>query len=830
MNNKVYKTLEYYKIINMLKEQTTSEAGSRIAHKLTPTYDLDKLMLMQDETESALNRIVKYGNLNFGGTVDVNKYASRLKSEGALNSEELLLIASHIGCGLNAIKYNNAKKSDDKKDALDSYFNSIEPLKDIYDEITKCIISPQEIADSASPKLGDIRRKKGATVEKIRTSMNKQLSALSEYLQDNVITSRDGRYCLSVRAEFKTRVPGMVHDTSSSGQTLFIEPMNVVDMNNTIRELELAESEEISRILYSLSVKCADCLNELIMNYEALSRLDFIFAKGKLAIAMNAMRPKFNTNGIINIKGGRHPLLDSKSCVPIDIRLGKDYDLLIITGPNTGGKTVSLKTCGLLTLMAQSGLHIPAKDNSDIAIFQNVYADIGDEQSIEQSLSTFSSHMTNIVSILDGVRSCKEANHDVLCLFDELCAGTDPNEGAALAMSILNHLHMENVKTVATTHYSELKLYALSTERVENASLEFSVETLSPTYRLLYGIPGKSNAFAISKKLGLSNAIIDNAKDNMSDDNKDFEDIIIDIETKRVQIEQDAVDIAREHQLISEKQAELDERLEKTKSQKKRILDEANAEAARILENAKEDADNAIREINNLKNDLSKGSANGGGVVGDTVKKLEGERTSLGKKAKKAREKTAIEKHVENTRVPKNLKKGDSVKVLSMNKTGTVHSLPDKAGNLQVKLGIMTMNVNVRDLVLIDENDALAEKFGYASGRSKSGGGKNNTRKGNTCDNVTISKSGSVNNKSYNTSHEIKLLGLTSDEAIAKLDKYLDDAYLSHMGSVRIVHGKGTGALRTAVHQYLKFHPNVAEFHLGEFGEGDSGVTIAKFK
>ncbi len=823
MNNKVYKTLEYYKIINMLKEQTTSEAGSRIAHKLTPIYDLDRLELMQSETADVLNRIVKYGHISFGGIVDISKYTKRLESEGALNSDELLKIAGHIGCGLSAVKYNNSKKSNDAKDSLDPYFDSIAPLKDVHDEITRCIIGPGEIADNASPTLNDIRRKKNGVVEKIRVAMNKQLSALSDYLQDNVITSRNGRYCLSVRSEFKSRVPGMVHDQSSSGQTLFIEPMNVVDMNNSIRELELKETEEISRILFDLSGKCASVLQELIMNYEALSRLDFIFAKGKLAIKMNAMRPKFNEAGIINIKGGRHPLLDESSCVPVDIRLGSDYDLLIITGPNTGGKTVSLKTCGLLTLMAQAGLFIPAKEHSDIAIFQNVYADIGDEQSIEQSLSTFSSHMTNIVHILDGVRSCKEANHEVLCLFDELCAGTDPNEGAALAMSILDHLHASGVKTLATTHYSELKLYALNTDRVENASLEFSVDTLSPTYRLLYGIPGKSNAFAISSKLGLSNDIITSAKENMSDDNKNFEDIIIDIETKRAQIEQDAVDIAAEKQAISRKQAELDERLEKTKSQKKRILDEANEEAARILENAKEDADEAIRKINKL------GKSNNGS--NDTVARLEKERANLGKKAKKARAKTAIKKPVENHKVPKNLQKGDSVKVLSMNKKGTVHTLPDKSGNLQVKMGIMTMSVNIKDLVLVEEKDELAQKFGYAPGRGRSGGRNSSTEEGRNLDGkITFTKSGSVNSKSMSTSYEIKLLGLTSDEAIMQLDKYLDDAYLAHIGSVRVVHGKGTGVLRSAVHQYLKNHPHVAEYHLGEFGEGDSGVTIVRFE
>ena len=810
MNNKVYKTLEYYKIINMLEEQATSEAGKKIAHKLTPIHNLEKLELMQQETKDALDRIMKYGSISFQGIVDINEYSSRLESEGSLTIEELLRIASHISCGLNALRYNSSKRDDAASDSLDPYFESLAPLSDLHKEITRCIIAENEIASNASPTLSDIRRKKIATAEKIRSTMNKQLSSLSEYLQDQVITSRGGRFCLSVRSEFKSRVPGMVHDQSSSGQTLFIEPMNVVDMNNSIRELELAEDEEISRILAVLSNECGEHIQELIMNYEAMSRLDFIFAKGKLAAAMNAMKPSFNTKGIINLKGARHPLLDKDSCIPIDILLGGDYDLLIITGPNTGGKTVSLKTCGLLTLMGQSGLHIPAKDNSMLAIFENVYADIGDEQSIEQSLSTFSSHMTNIVRILDGVRSCHEANHNVLCLFDELCAGTDPAEGAALATAILEHLHMENVKTMATTHYSELKLYAISTPGVENASLEFSVDTLSPTYKLLYGIPGKSNAFAISQKLGLSSDIINEAKMQISEDNKSFEDIIIDIESKRVQIEKDSLETLELKKKAASIEKDLENRLEKLNNQKKRILDEANSEAARILSNAKSSADEAIRNINKY------GNANG------NIKKLEKERSNLGIKAKKARENASIKKPVENNNIPKNLRIGDAVKVLSMNMKGTVHSLPNDKGDLQVQMGIMKTNVNIKDLVLIEERDELAEKYGYANRKAK-----NNKKRNN---NVTINKKGSINSKSANTSYEIKLLGMTADEAIATLDKYLDDAYLAHIPVVRVVHGKGTGVLRNAVQNYLKKHPHVEEYHLGEFGEGDAGVTIVTFK
>lgn len=808
MNNKVYKTLEYYKIINKLEACATSNAGKTLAHRLSPSSDIESIETWQKETSDSLNRIIKQGTLSFEDIIDINEYTKRLEASSSLTSKELLKIASHLSCASNAVRYNNSKLSKESSDSLDPYFNAINPLNDLQKEINKSIISEGEFADNASTTLSEIRRNKNNTKEKIRSQMTSQLSKLSDYLQDQVITSRNGRFCLSVKAEHKSKVKGMVHDQSSSGQTLFIEPIGVVNLNNEIKELELKEAEEIERILLYLSSICHDNLQELIMNYEAMSRLDFIFAKGKLALDMNAMKPQLNQEGIINLKKARHPLLDKESCVPIDILLGNDYDMLIITGPNTGGKTVSLKTCGLLTLMAQAGLHIPVSDNSQIAIFENVYADIGDEQSIEQSLSTFSSHMTNIVRILDGVRSCSEANHKVLCLFDELCAGTDPNEGAALATAILDKLRISNVKTMATTHYSELKLYALSTNNVENASLEFSVESLSPTYRLLYGIPGKSNAFAISKKLGLTDDIINNAKEQISDNNKNFEDIIIDIETKRIQIENDLLEVESEKKRAHNLTKNLEEKNEKLNSQKKRILDEANIEAAKILSDAKHSADEAIRNINKY------------GKINPDISKLEKERSSLGSKAKKARSDASAKQEINNHNIPKNLQIGDLVKVLSMNIKGTVHTLPNAKGDLQVQMGIMRSTVNISDLILIEEKDALAEKYGYANRKLK----KANKNQ------VQINKKGSINNKSQNTSYEIKLLGLNSDDAIQKLDKYLDDAYLAHIPVVRIVHGKGTGILRQAVHQYLKKHPHVEEFHLGEFGEGDAGVTIVTFK
>lgn len=611
------------------------------------------------------------------------------------------------------------------------------------------------------------------------------------YLQDTVITMRDGRYCLPVKAEAKSLVPGMIHDQSSTGSTLFIEPMAVVNLNNEYKELQLREQEEIEVILAGLSNLTASYATQLLADYELLTELDFIFARAAFAQTYNGVAPLFNDDGRIHIRKGRHPLLDPKKVVPIDVRLGEDFRLLIVTGPNTGGKTVSLKTVGLLTLMGQSGLHIPASERSELGIFDEVFADIGDEQSIEQSLSTFSSHMVNIIRILEQV------NDRSLVLFDELCAGTDPTEGAALAISILSKLHLYGARIMATTHYSELKVYALSTPGVENACCEFDVATLSPTYRLLIGIPGKSNAFAISEKLGLPTDLITDAKGRISKSEGDFEDLIADLEKSRSTIEREQLEINQYKAEIESLKEKLEQKQERLDSSRDKILREANEQAYNILKEAKDVADETIRNFNKY------------GKAGAPVSEMEKERTRLRGKMDKAAQKMSEQKKasVPNHNVPKKLRIGDSVKVISMNLKGTVHSLPNARGDLYVQMGILRSLVNINDLILLEEDAAPGtKKF------QKTSAGK-----------IKMSKSASV-------STEINLIGKTTDEAIPLLDKYLDDAYLAHLPSVRIVHGKGTGALRNAVQAHLKRLKYVKSFHLGEFGEGDAGVTIAEFK
>ncbi|MCD8300034.1 MAG: endonuclease MutS2, partial [Clostridiales bacterium] len=670
------------------------------------------------------------------------------------------------------------------------------PLSVLLGDIRSCIPGPDEVSDAASPALANIRRRIRNVGEKVHSTMNSLLNnaTIRSYLQDTVITMRGDRYCLPVRADCKGKVPGLIHDQSASGSTLFIEPMAVVNLNNDLKELLLAEQEEIEKILAALSAEAAEHTGAIMNNFRTLRQLDFIFAKARLAKQQNAMPPIFNTEGRINIRRGRHPLLDKNKVVPIDIRLGEDFTLLVITGPNTGGKTVSLKTVGLLTLMGQSGLHIPAGDRSELAVFKQIYADIGDEQSIEQNLSTFSSHMTNIVHIL------KKANRGSLVLFDELCAGTDPDEGAALAISILDKLRRRGIRTISTTHYSEIKLYALSTEGVENACCEFDVESLSPTYHLLIGIPGKSNAFAISEKLGLQSNLIEDARNRLSRETESFEDVIADLEMKRHDIEQTEADIKREKAEADELKARLEKDKEKLDQNRDRIIREANEEAAAILREAKDAADEAISRFRKY------GKSSGA----DTAAEMEREREKVRKKMSDARSKAGIQKTSpkENTKVPTSLRLGDKVRILSLNLTGTVHSLPDAKGNLSVIAGILNYQANIRDLVLIDEE--LIPKA--PASRSSSGAGQ-----------IKLSKSLSV-------SPEINLIGKTVDEAIQELDKYLDDACLAHLKSVRIVHGKGTGALRNAVQNHLRRQNYIAEYHLGEFGEGDAGVTIATFK
>ncbi|MCM1188691.1 MAG: endonuclease MutS2 [bacterium] len=791
MNQKVLTKLEYDKIINMLAEKADSEPGKRLCRELLPSADLEEIRKNQTLTGDALNRLFKTGSTSFGSNSDLGFSIKSLEIGSTLSTSELIRIASMLD-NVSRIKiYGKKDREDAPDDSLSEYFEQLTPLVQVANEIRRCILAEDEIADDASPKLKSIRRSMIQTNEKIHSQLNSMLAgAYRTYLQDAVITMRDNRYCIPIKAEYKGQVNGMIHDQSATGSTYFIEPAAVVELNNKIRELELEEKEEIHVILSSLSAMAAEHTEELTANQRIMTELDFIFAKAELALDMNATAPVFNEEHSIRIRKGRHPLLDKKKVVPIDIYLGRDFDLLIITGPNTGGKTVSLKTVGLLTLMGQAGLHIPALDRSELSVFTEVYADIGDEQSIEQSLSTFSSHMKSIVHILE------HADADSLCLFDELGAGTDPTEGAALAISILNFLHDRGIRTMATTHYSELKVYALSTSFVENACCEFNVETLQPTYRLLIGIPGKSNAFAISAKLGLSEEIINAAREQIGKEDKTFEDIIADLEESRVTIEKEQREITEYKARIRTLQEQLQHKNEKIDQAKDRILKEANEKAREILQEAKEIADETIRDFNKAG-------------MGTDIRELEKKRQKVRDKINEKNEKLSVRANKEpagKTLDPKKLKKGDAVKIVSMGLKGTVSTLPDARGGLFVQCGIMRTQTNVKDLVLIDEPSVTAPSLQHT------GAGK-----------IKMSKSLSV-------STEINLLGKTVDEALPMLDKYLDDAYLAHLPSVRIVHGKGTGALRNAVQSHLKRLKTVKEYRLGEYGEGDAGVTIVTFK
>lgn len=790
MNNKVLRVLEFHKIINQLTEKASSEPGKRLAAALVPMTDLEEIRTAQTQTADALGRLFAKGSTSFGSNRDLGMSLKSLEVGSVLSIVELLRIASFLE-NVNRIKaYGRRDRDDIPGDSLDVYFDSLEPLTPLANEINRCILSEEEIADDASPALKRIRRSMVITNDRIHSQLSSMINgSLRTYLQDAVVTMRDNRYCIPVKSEYKGQVPGMVHDQSSTGSTFFIEPAAVVNLNNELKELSIKEQEEIEAVLASLSAQAAAYTDALALNQKSMTMLDFIFAKASLAMEQNATMPLFNTEHHIRIRKGRHPLIDKKKVVPVDILLGIDFDLLIITGPNTGGKTVALKTVGLLTLMGQAGLHIPALDRSELSIFREVYADIGDEQSIEQSLSTFSSHMTSIVSIL------QEADTDSLCLFDELGAGTDPTEGAALAISVLDHLHGRGIRTMATTHYSELKVYALSTPFVENACCEFNVETLRPTYRLLIGIPGKSNAFAISSRLGLPDHIIEDAKRHITQDKESFEDLLANLENSRLTIEKEQAEIEaykREVQALKER---LESKQEKIDQSRDRIIREANEEAREILQNAKELADETIRTFQKA------GAAT-------SIKDLEKSRRKVHDKISEKNEKLALksEKPTHKVLKPNQIRLGDSVKVVSMGLKGSVSSLPDKNGRLFVQCGIIRSQVSLSDLVLLEEETVKTEKM------QRSSSGK-----------LKMSKS-------YSVSTEINLLGKTVDEALSELDKYLDDAYLAHLPSVRIVHGKGTGALRKAVHGYLRKNRVIKSFRLGEFGEGDAGVTIAEFK
>ena len=789
MNTKVLTTLEYNKIIDLLTEKADSEPGKKLCRDLVPSTDLSAIRTAQRETKDALARLFRIGSTSFGSNRDLGFSIRSLEIGSSLSMSELLKLASFLDNVSRIKTYGKKEREDLPNDSLDAYFEGLTPMTQLANEINRCILSEEEMADDASPKLKSIRRSKLSTNEKIHSQLTSMVNgAYRTFLQDAVITMRDNRYCIPVKAEYKSQVSGMVHDQSSTGSTFFIEPAAVVNLNNQLKELDLQEQEEIEVILGDLSSQAAVHTSELAADQKIMTTLDFIFAKAKLAMEQNATEPIFNTEHYIQIRKGRHPLLDKKKAVPIDVRLGKDFDLLVITGPNTGGKTVSLKTVGLFTLMGQAGLHIPALDRSELSIFSEVYADIGDEQSIEQSLSTFSSHMTNIVSFL------KKVDERSLVLFDELGAGTDPTEGAALAISILSHLHQRGIRTMATTHYSELKVYALSTPGVENACCEFDVESLRPTYRLLIGIPGKSNAFAISGKLGLPDYIIEDAKKRLSEQDVSFEDLLTDLETSKRTIEKEQEEIARLKKEAEDLKAQAKQRQEKLDDQRDRILREANEKANAILREAKEVADKTIKDFRKF------------GKENISAAEMEKEREKLRKKIKDTASASAMKaQKPKKEHKASDFKLGESVKVLSMNLTGTVSSLPDAKGNLTVRMGILSSQVNISDLEIIEEVSPYAPKK------------MNRTSKGK----IKMGKSLSVR-------PEINLLGRTVDEAVAELDKYLDDAILAHLNTVRVVHGKGTGALRKGIHEYLRRQKHVKSYHLAEFGEGDAGVTIVE--
>ena len=794
MNPKALKTLEYNKIIDKLTEFAGSALAKEMCRNLQPSTDLYEIQALQKETSDALSRIYQKGAVSFRGVRDICGSIKRLEIGAIIGINELLSICSLLDVCSKVKAYSRNDRDPDFEDSLEAMFQALQPLTPVSSEIRRCIASEEELNDDASPALFKIRRSMRQINDKVHAQLQTMVNGSARtYLQDAVVTMRNGRYCIPVKAEHRGQIPGMIHDQSSTGSTLFVEPMAVIKLNNDLRELELKEEKEIEMILATLSARCGEETEALRDDLDLLTKLDFIFARAQLSRSMNGTQPDFNEEGRILIKKGRHPLLDKKKVVPIDIQLGKDFELLIITGPNTGGKTVSLKTVGLFTLMGQAGLHIPAFDHSELSVFHEVFADIGDEQSIEQSLSTFSAHMTNTVSIL------KEADDRSLVLFDELGAGTDPTEGAALAIAILSNLHRRGSRVMATTHYSELKVFALSTPGVENGCCEFDVETLRPTYRLLIGVPGKSNAFAISQKLGLSQDIIEEAKTHLTKQDEDFEDLLADLEQKRVTIEQERDQINSYKEEIRELKQRLESKQEKMDLSRDKILREANEQARNILQEAKDYADTTIRNFQKY-----------GKAAGVSAKDMEKERGKLREKMstvdKKLSAKNAAPKKSHKQLTAKDLHIGDSIKVLSLNLKGTVSTLPDAKGNLFVQMGILRSQVNIRDLEKLDDTVITGGNF------SKTGSGK-----------IKMSKSASV-------STEINLLGKTVDEAIMELDKYLDDAYIAHLPSVRIVHGKGTGALRKGVHNYLRRQKHVKSYRLGEFGEGDAGVTIVEFK
>lgn len=791
MNEKVIHTVEFDKIIQKLEKHAGSSLGKQYCMELLPMTDREEICRAQRETSDALTHVLTQGEISFQGVKDVRESLKRLEIGGILSMKELLDISRLLNAAGSVKAYfrKSLNEEEETGDSLNEYYQLLEPLSPLMNEIRRCIVAENEMADDASLGLSKVRKSLKAAADRIHEQLNQVVNTKRSMLQDGIITMRNGRYCLPVKAEYRSSFPGMLHDQSATGSTLFMEPNSVVKLNNEIRELELKEQEEIEKILSELSNLTGEQAFVIEQNFRILSKLDFIFAKANLSKEWKGTEPKFPEEGIIQIKKGRHPLIAREKVVPIDIHLGQDFSMLVVTGPNTGGKTVSLKTVGLFTLMGQAGLHIPAFDGSSLRIFKEVYADIGDEQSIEQNLSTFSSHMVNTVSILE------QADEESLVLFDELGAGTDPVEGAALATAILSDLHGRGTMVMATTHYSELKLYALQTPGVENACCEFDVTTLRPTYRLLIGVPGKSNAFAISGKLGLSDYIIEDARRRVTSDAQAFEDVISDLEATRMKLEQEHNTVSKNRKEIDELKRKLREKSDKLDNSRERILANANAEASKILSEAKEYADETIRKYTKwAKSDKH-------------IREMEAERARLREEIKEKdgkQGKTEKKKRVATVRA-KDLMIGTDVRIFSLNSVGTVSTLPNEKGELFVQAGLLRTKVKLNDIEIIKKQEPKQEK-------KHTGGGK-----------IRMDKAMGMH-------QEVNLIGMTVDEAIPVLSKYLDDAYLAHMTKVTVIHGRGTGALRKAVHSHLKRTKYVKSFRLGEFGEGDMGVTVVEFQ
>ena len=791
MNEKSLKSLEYTKIIEQLSAHGISPMGKDLARNLKPTTDFEEVQLRQKETEEAVQVLLKNSGIPLEGLGEVERLIKKTAIGSYLDPGELLVVLEFLRVSKRMKVFIKREKEEAHLTApiLSALIREIETIPDIEQRIDRSILNESEVADEASAELRQIRRHLSQANDKVRSTLQNFITSSRNqtYLQDQIITLRQNRYVVPVKQEYRNQVKGMIHDQSTSGATLFIEPMAVVELNNKLKQLKLAEEQEIERILREISNDIALKANEILKNRDLLGRVDFIFAKGKLALAMEASSPKVNNQGYVNLKKARHPLLDPKEVVPTNIWIGKDFNILVITGPNTGGKTVSLKTLGLLSLMGQSGLQIPAESGTEITVFDHIFADIGDEQSIEQSLSTFSSHMTNIVEIF------KNLTKNSLVLFDELGAGTDPTEGAALAMAILENLKSIGTKVVATTHYSELKQYALVHPEVENASVEFNVQTLRPTYRLSIGIPGKSNAFEISRKLGLSLEIIDLAKSLITQDNLQFEDVLQNIENNKSKIESEKIEIEglkREMEALKQKYKE---KLEKVENQKQKMVSQAKKEAQTLVKQAKAETEEIIDHLRSLEREPDRKKVN---------QEIEKARVKLGNKTLEYKDSAEAVSEPKNHKPPENLKPGERVKIISLNQEGHVLSPEDDKGEVQVQAGIMKVNINTSNLMRLSSQE----------------------------DKQSVKTSKMIKSKSQNIRTEIDVRGKNLEEAIFDVDKYLDDSYIAGLAQVMIIHGVGTGVLKSGLNQMLKAHRHVQSYRGGKYGEGGAGVTIVDLK